>query len=163
MASQHPYVTHAILLGFAASFALALFTAPVRSADRALLVGVGAYRYFPQVHLDGIDLDIEMMKKVAALMGIEPHNIRVLLDDTATLAAVETALHGWVREDVRADDRVLIYFSSHGTQIPDESGDEKDGAVLFVPDVFPTLEEDAHGLIADATFVTPAVARKKDD
>jgi hypothetical protein len=158
MASQHPYVTHAILLGFAASFALALFAAPVRSADRALLVGVGAYRYFPQVHLDGIDLDIEMMKKVATLLRFKPRNIRVLLDDAATLAAVETALHGWVREGVRADDRVLIYFSSHGTQIPDESGDEKDGAdeVLTMHDVkakqLPGGQASLTGVLRDDTF-----------
>jgi metacaspase-1 len=85
---------------------------------RALLIGVGDV---PNNALPGIDLDIDNMRKVAMVMGFAPGDIRVLLNEQATYANVRQALSTWVRDGVGANDRVLIYFSGHGTRVPDFS------------------------------------------
>lgn len=93
--------------------------APAALANpRALLIGVGDV---PNNALPAIDLDIDNMKKVAQVMGFRPGDIKVLFDEQATYANVRRALATWVREGVGPDDRVLIYFSGHGTRVPDPS------------------------------------------
>src|SRR5579871_1438758 len=102
-------------------------------ASRALLIGVGKYN-LPNNDLPGNDLDIENMKHVAKIMGFAPADIRVLFDDQATYAGVKSALSSWVREGVGPNDRVLVYFSGHGTRVPDprpaKAGELDDALVL---------------------------------
>ena len=98
-----------------------------KAADRALLIGVGEYEN-SDYNLPGIDLDVDMMRKVARIMGFEERHTKVLLDEEATRANVERTLEDWIIDGVSSSDRVLIYYSGHGTQVPDTSGDESDGA-----------------------------------
>jgi metacaspase-1 len=88
------------------------------AASKVLLIGVGKYR-LPNNDLPGIDLDIENMKHVAKIMGFAAGDTLVLFDEQATHAGVKSALTGWLRDGVRPEDRVLIYFSGHGTRVPD--------------------------------------------
>ena len=97
----------------------ALLVAPASHArSRALLIGVADV---PHNELPGIDLDIDNMKKVAEIMGFKPEDIKVLFNSQATSANVHQALATWVREGVGPQDHVLIYFSGHGTRVPDPS------------------------------------------
>jgi hypothetical protein len=105
--------TWALVLALTAAGACAT---PALARPRALLIGVGDV---PNNALPGIDLDIDNMKKVAAIMGFAPGDIKVLFDEEATYANVKQALSGWVRDGVGPKDRVLIYFSGHGTRVPD--------------------------------------------
>lgn len=95
-----------------------LSAVPAETRPRALLIGVADV---PHNGLPGIDLDIDNMKKVAEIMGFQPGDIKVLYNGQATYANVKQALNGWVKEGVRPEDRVLIYFSGHGTRVPDPS------------------------------------------
>jgi metacaspase-1 len=88
----------------------------VEARPRALLIGVGDV---PNNALPAIDLDIDNMRKVAVLMGFAPADIKVLFNEAATYANVRQALATWVRDGIGPDDRVLIYFSGHGTRVPD--------------------------------------------
>lgn len=106
--------------------ALAGAVAPARAEDRALLIGVGKYQ-MESANLPGIDLDIGIMKEVAEHLGFKPHNVKVVMDREATLDNVRRTFKTWLEDGVGPDDRVLIYFSGHGAQIPDENGDEQDG------------------------------------
>jgi metacaspase-1 len=106
----------ALLLSLLA--AAPLLAPAARASPRALLIGVGDV---PNNALPAIDLDIDNMKKVARVMGFAPGDIKVLFDEQATYANVRQALGSWVRDGVGADDRVLIYFSGHGTRVPDPS------------------------------------------
>lgn len=100
----------------------------LHAADRALLVGVGQFQHLAgEYSLPGIDLDLDTMHTLAQQLGYAPNQIRVLLDGEATMAAVMDALGGWLVDDVSPDDQVLIYFSTHGTQVPDTNGDEEEG------------------------------------
>jgi hypothetical protein len=103
-------------LTLAALIAGVLLTPPALARSRALLIGVGDV---PNNALPAIDLDIDNMKKVAAVMGFAPGDIKVLFDEEATYANVQKALSTWVREGVQPNDKVLIYFSGHGTRVPD--------------------------------------------
>ena len=93
-----------------------LAASPVHAHPRALLIGVGD---IPHHQLPAIDLDIDNMKKVAEVMGFAPGDIKVLFDQQATYANVKQALATWVRDGVGPNDHVLIYFSGHGTRVPD--------------------------------------------
>ncbi len=99
---------------------------------RALLIGVGEYPVLAQgaasdPRLPGIDIDIANMRRVARIMGFEPSQVSVLFNGDATHERVVRELSTWARDGVRPEDPVLIYFSGHGTRIPDSNGDEPDG------------------------------------
>src|SRR5208282_3924729 len=117
-----------------ASALLALTGAtPVLAASKALLIGVGAYQ-LPNNDLPGIDLDLANMKHVAQIMGFGPDETKVLFNDQATYASVKAALTGWLHDGVGPNDRVLIYFSGHGTRVPDprpEKAGENDDALVL--------------------------------
>lgn len=108
-------------------------TATASAASRALLIGIGKYQ-LPNNDLPGIDLDIDNMKHVAKIMGFAPGDIKVLFDEQATYNGVRAALSGWLRDGVAPNDRVLVYFSGHGTRIPDprpsKAGELDDALVL---------------------------------
>lgn len=107
---------------------LTLCATTARAEDRALLIGVGQYREAAMgADLPGIELDIGVMKEVAESLGFKPAATRVLLNQQATQAAVRQALQQWLVDGTSPTDRVLIYYSGHGTQLPDEDGDEDDG------------------------------------
>ena len=88
----------------------------VRASPRALLIGVADV---PHNELPGVDLDIDNMRKIAELMGFAGGDVKVLLNQHATYANVKGALGSWVRDGVKPEDPVLIYFSGHGTRVPD--------------------------------------------
>lgn len=114
------------------------FSAPSNAANRALLIGVGAYDSAIFDGLPGVSHDIAMMRDVAEFMGFKASEIKTLQDRDATLLGVEQAIKSWLIDATSANDRVLLYFSGHGSRIPDESGDEhSDNAdeVLVMHDV----------------------------
>jgi metacaspase-1 len=109
------------LLGLCA----ALLGGAAHAEDRALLIGIGRY-HDAGVNLPGIELDIGVMTEVAEGLGFKPAATQVLLNEQATLAQVRAALQA-LADGTGPRDRVLVYYSGHGTQLPDEDGDEDDG------------------------------------
>src|SRR5579871_1848993 len=97
----------------ACALSLALAASLAGANSRALLIGVGNVKGYP---LPGIDVDLDNMHKVAIILGFKPEDIKTLHDDEATLKNVSEAINGWVLTGVKPDDRVLIYFSGHGTR-----------------------------------------------
>jgi hypothetical protein len=112
--------------------AATLLAGAVQARPRALLIGVADV---PNYELPGIDLDIDNMKKVAAIMGFAPADIKVLFNQEATRANVLHTLDTWAREDVGPNDRVLIYFSGHGSRIPDSGSPKGVDDVLVTHDM----------------------------
>ena len=113
-----------------------LLTTQAYAEQRALLVGVGKYSV-PGIDLPGIDLDMERMQETLGIMGFEPSQIRVLMDENATSKNVIRELETWLRQGVEPEDRVVFYYSGHGSNNPDFDGDEEDGVdeVLVTHDV----------------------------
>jgi hypothetical protein len=96
-----------------------------RGEDRALLIGVGRYAHFDD-RLNGVSLDLDMMTEMSLLMGFQKKTIKILAHEQATTANVYQTFDDWLINGVEPQDRVLIYFSGHGSQVPDENDDEKD-------------------------------------
>jgi hypothetical protein len=109
-------------LVFSCAVLTALLSNPILAEDRALLIGVGDYTHSSVPDLPGIDLDISIMEKNAKRMGFDA--IKILRDEHATLNNVVHTMDDFLVKGVSADDRVLIYYSGHGTRIPDTNGDE---------------------------------------
>jgi hypothetical protein len=96
-----------------------------RGEDRALLIGVGRYAHFED-KLNGVGLDLDMMTEMAQLMGFQKGAIKTLAHEQATTANVYQTFDNWLINGTGPEDRVLIYFSGHGSQVPDDNNDEKD-------------------------------------
>ncbi len=122
----------------ALALVLALALAPTCgfAEQRALLVGVGKYQD-SDLDLPGIDLDLERMRDTLGRLGFQPQQIKTLQDDQATSANVIEAFQTWLKQGVRAEDRVVFYYSGHGSNVPDMDGDEADKVdeVLVTNDV----------------------------
>lgn len=106
--------------------------------NKALLIGVGDFKN-PRIRsLEGIDLDINMMQTVAGYMGFKKSDIITLYNESATCSRVKKAFEEIAR-DAGTNDKVLIYFTTHGSSIKDQNDDEEDGndevIVLYDTDV----------------------------
>lgn len=143
-----------------------LFCQQLNAEDRALLIGIGRYKHSTKAgqkidswqqqgalfeDLPGIDKDIEMMQDISLKMGFQPAQIIVLRDEQATKSSIESVFHNWLGQ-VSENDRVLIYFSGHGSRVKDVSGDEKDGLdeILVAHDFVET--DTVAGYISDDEF-----------
>ena len=103
---------------------------------RAVLVGVGDYLVL-DADLRGPSNDVRLMAETLALRGVDPGAMTVLTADPEGLPqGVATAQP--LRSDILAameaaagasapGDTVVFYFSGHGAQAPDLSGDEGGG------------------------------------
>src|ERR1700677_4601034 len=109
---------------------------PGFAEQRALLVGVGKLD-IPGNDLPSIELDLDRMHEMLNLMGFEDRQIHTLQDEAATSTAVIAEFNGWLKQGVQPNDRVVFYFSGHGSNIPDLRGDQDEGVsqVLVTHDV----------------------------
>jgi len=100
-------------------------------AKKALLVGINDYA---PAGTGGPDLrgcvnDVHDMANTLSMLGIvpaTPPSMRILTDCRATRAAIMDALQ-WLITGARKGDRLVFYYSGHGSQVIDVSGDEPDG------------------------------------
>jgi metacaspase-1 len=104
-----------------ACLSILLFPVSVLAADKALIVAVGKY-VDTSINLPGIGFDVQNMRQVALDMGLSNAQIHTLLDERASLAAIESELRGWFREGVGPEDRLLLYFSGHGSIVKGPNG-----------------------------------------
>jgi hypothetical protein len=111
---------------FVALLLVLLPCADAYAEQRALIVGVGRY-VTPGIDLPGIDLDVERMRETLNRMGFSDSQIRTVTNEEATSTRVIAEMSGWLRNGVQAGDRVVFYYSGHGSQVPDANGDEDDG------------------------------------
>ncbi len=116
---------------------LALLTAPALAdtpRTHALLVGVGDYLYL-DADLQGPPHDVTLMADTLIARGVLAADIVALgaaslpegvAGGVPTRAAILSAMDQLGR-DAAAGDTVVFYFSGHGAQAPDQSGDEGGG------------------------------------
>ncbi|WP_158623157.1 caspase family protein [Pseudorhodobacter sp. E13] len=117
----------------------AVLGTPARADMHALLVGVGDYQYL-DADLQGPGYDVGLMAQTLVARGMAPGQITALttMPDAPDLpagvvlgqptkAAIMAAMQG-LSAKAKPDDTVVFYFSGHGSQSPDTSGDEQGGA-----------------------------------
>ena len=110
-------------------FLLTLFfsISTVNAEQKALLVGVGEYK-LPGKDLPGIDVDLLLVQESLELIGFKDHQIRTLANRNATYKNIKEEFNSWLSNNTSSDDRIVFYFSGHGTRIFDNNGDEADRA-----------------------------------
>ena len=91
--------------------------------NRALLVGINEHRHN---ELRGCLNDVESMRQCLLNNGFDIMDIKTLRDHQATKEAILSSLKRMI-DDATEDDHLVFSFSSHGSQVPDTSGDEPDG------------------------------------
>jgi len=136
----------------AVSFSVSMLVLPAQAADKALLIGVSEYAN-SENNLPGINVDLKVMHSVARQMGYRDENILQLRDSQVTAEGVTRAVRDWLVKDVTAQDRVLLYYSGHGSQVKDLNGDESDGydEVLSMHDLR-IIDGDYTGVLLDDDF-----------
>jgi len=114
------------------------------STHWAFIVGISDYIHFDDVEggdLPGAEHDARAVRDLLVLKeGFPEENVRMLLNQEATRAAIEEGITGWLVQSARPGDQITIFFAGHGSQMWDESGDEDDGLdeTLAPADVNPT-------------------------
>ncbi len=96
--------------------------------NRALLVGIDNYQCIQS--LVGSKQDVENMTQfIQSEWHYQPGQIRTLTDDDATRDGILRAFDEWLIGGSQVGDKVLFYYSGHGTYVQDNNGspDESDG------------------------------------
>lgn len=92
---------------------------------KALLVGINEYAEAP---LRGCVNDVQQMKELLQrYYGFAATDIRLLLDDAATGAAIKAGLEWLADGGAEADAVRVFHYSGHGSYVADLNGDEPDG------------------------------------
>jgi hypothetical protein len=95
-------------------------------AKRALLMGINRYQV-PGADLRGCVNDVKnLTAALIELYGFKKSDIAVLLDGAATKKAMQAGIRRLVR-DSKAGDVAVLHYSGHGSNVPDDNGDEADG------------------------------------
>ena len=93
---------------------------------RALLIGIDAYRHVGTLLGAPVNDAREMASFLISHLGYQESDIRMLVDEQATRDRILAAITDWLVGGTRAGDEVFLFFSGHGFQEVDESGDEAD-------------------------------------
>jgi len=110
--------------------ALNIRSAIMATNRKALCVGINHFKNYPSAALQGCVNDAnDMSTLLQKYLGFKSGDITVLHDAQATKAAIMSNLKAMV-EGAKAGKYSYLAFSlsSHGTQVPDVSGDEDDRA-----------------------------------
>jgi metacaspase-1 len=95
-------------------------------AKKALLIGINQYR-MPGADLRGCVNDVLNMKAtLTELYGFSSRNIAQLIDARATQKYIEAGVKALIA-GAHAGDVLLLHYSGHGANVPDDNGDEADG------------------------------------
>jgi hypothetical protein len=118
MAKLALHALHAAIL----AGALAAPAAQARDGNHALIIGISHYSAESGADpLLGVPHDVENARRMAAAMGVDPAAIVELRDAQATKEHIVQQLEV-LRAAVQGGDKVLLYFSGHGTRLETADG-----------------------------------------
>jgi hypothetical protein len=95
-------------------------------AKRALLVGINRYQ-IAGADLRGCVNDVkDLSAALVEFHGFKKGDITVVTDGAATKKAMQAGI-GALMRDSKKGDVALLHYSGHGSNVPDDNGDESDG------------------------------------
>ena len=110
-----------------------LATGSSTAKTHAVLIGASTYRNLPpDKSLRAPANDVRRMRDALRALGVRPEDIALYADGVEgsiadpTAAVIEHVFDA-LPPRIGAGNHVVIYMSGHGTQIPDDNGDEDDG------------------------------------
>ena len=129
----------------------------------ALLVGISNYKSKDITRIDGCENNVPALSETLTRdYGFPAANVKTLVNEAATRDAIigEFQKHLLANAKVAAENKaeaaIVFYFCGHGSQYPDQDGDENDGLdETFVPydartgDVFDILDDEFDDLKTD--------------
>jgi len=100
------------------------------AAKKALCVGINQFHNYPSSALQGCVNDARDMASICKdVLHFSDQEITILTDEKATKASIMKQLRAMVDEAIAGKVGHMVFsMSSHGTQVPDVSGDEPDRA-----------------------------------
>ncbi|MEX0967295.1 MAG: caspase family protein [Bacteroidia bacterium] len=104
------------------------------SSSYALIIGIGSYAD-STLNLKCTKADAMAFYNLLlnnAHAGFKPENVKLLLDQDATLLNLKKAVSGWLFQNASTESTVVVYFAGHGGQEPDKVGSEKDGLAKYL-------------------------------
>ncbi|MEK8020797.1 MAG: caspase family protein [Candidatus Parabeggiatoa sp.] len=93
--------------------------------NRALLVGIDEYQQINSLSGSKQDV-INMTQFLQANWHYQPTQIRTLINHEATKSEILRVFDSWLIRGTQPGDKVLFYYSGHGTYVRDRSHDEID-------------------------------------
>lgn len=94
-------------------------------AKKAVLIGVNRYK-IPGADLRGCVNDVKNLQSVLTqYYGFSSRDVTALTDFNATKKNIETAIRSLISGG-RSGDILLLHYSGHGSNVPDDNGDEAD-------------------------------------
>lgn len=94
-------------------------------AKKALLIGINRYR-IPGADLRGCVNDVKNIQAILTqYYGFASKDITTLTDLQATTKAMQSAIRTLIRGGQKGD-VLLLHYSGHGANVPDDDGDEAD-------------------------------------
>ena len=98
---------------------------PTLAGDRALIIGVEKYQSVPGT--PGCVADAKAMSEfVQKRFGFSAASVKVMLNEDGTAKAIEQEFQNWLIQGTNPGDRVFFFYAGHGSQVPDDNGDEED-------------------------------------
>ena len=132
----------------AAALAAISFSSPA-FADRALIVGIDNYKdsqLDPEV-LGASQSDVDRIHKLlTGPLGYKDGDIRILIDDKASRAAILDGVNAWLGE-AKPGERVFFYFAGQGHFIKDAAAAKGSVHQTIVP----------YDAVVDATAASPQI------
>ena len=96
-----------------------------QAANHALIMTIDYAGSRAALPVRGIELDGKLANQMALGMGVPQSNIRWLRNGALGLDGMAAAIHELQSNRIREGDKVFIYYSGHGTQTEDDSGNSK--------------------------------------
>jgi len=101
----------------------------------AVIVGINSYKdsRIPKLNYTYADAKAIyelLLNPVKA--GLKEENVKLLLNDDATLFNLKNTVSGWLFQNATINSTVLIYFAGHGGLESDRTGEEKDGISKYL-------------------------------
>ncbi len=94
-------------------------------SKKALLIGINKYRV-PGANLRGCVNDVKNIQSVLTeYYGFADEDMTVLTDDAATKKAIQSGIKKLIAGGKKGD-VLLLHYSGHGSNVPDDNGDEAD-------------------------------------
>ncbi|WP_424946640.1 caspase family protein [Candidatus Spongiihabitans sp.] len=117
---------------------------------RALLIGIDNYERVSRLN-GPVNDALQMASFLSRDLQYAEHDIKLLLDATATRANILAAIDDWLIAPTAPGDEVFLFFSGHGFQQPDDNQDEADGLdeTLVPVDVTILQDRSIQGMITD--------------